>query len=255
MNFIGNQDLPLISIITIVYNDVENIEKTIKSILEQSYKNIQYIVVDGASSDGTKTILEKYKDNIDVFISENDTGISDAFNKGTKLVKGDYINYMNSGDSFIDNNSLLKFVHAIVDSNSDVVTAFSRFSNSRIPKKVVSNTSFINKKSMISHQASFISKKLFDQYGLYDETFKVRMDYEFWLRVLPHSTLFFINETLVDYADGGISGKNTKLNFDEEVRAQRKNLNFIKREFYFVDSTLRYILKKVLSFLKKLHKK
>ncbi|NLU96929.1 hypothetical protein B6N13_02320 [Marinomonas sp. UCMA 3892] len=237
---------PIINIITIVYNDVENIEKTLKSVLNQSYENIHYIVIDGGSSDGTRQLIEKYQDKLFAFLSEKDTGISDAFNKGTRLAEGDYINYMNSGDVFINNQSVSIFADAIVESKADVITAFSKFVDKRIPKKIVSDATFIGERSMISHQASFISKALFDKYGLYDEDFRIRMDYEFWLRVLPHSSLFFINDTLVDYADGGISGQNSGKNFKEEIKAQIKNLPSITLVICLVKSSLKYFIKRLI---------
>ena len=90
---------PLITIITVVLNDEKNIEKTITSVLEQNYKNIQYIIIDGDSIDRTKSIISKYRNRIDVFKSEKDKGIYDAFNKGLNLAKGDLIGFVNSGDT------------------------------------------------------------------------------------------------------------------------------------------------------------
>ena len=89
---------PLITIITVVLNDEENIESTIQSVLNQKYDNIQYVIIDGDSKDNTKKIIEKYKDKIDTFLTEKDKGIYDAFNKGLKLAKGDLLGFVNSGD-------------------------------------------------------------------------------------------------------------------------------------------------------------
>lgn len=89
---------PLITIITVVLNDEENIESTIQSVLNQKYDNIQYVIIDGDSNDNTKKIIEKYKDKIDTFVTEKDKGIYDAFNKGLKLAKGDLLGFVNSGD-------------------------------------------------------------------------------------------------------------------------------------------------------------
>ena len=89
---------PLITIITVVLNDEENIESTIQSVLNQKYDNIQYVIIDGDSNDNTKKIIEKYKDKIDTFVTEKDKGIYDAFNKGVKLAKGDLLGFVNSGD-------------------------------------------------------------------------------------------------------------------------------------------------------------
>lgn len=93
---------PVLSIITIVYNNVRDIERTMRSVLNQSYPHIEYLVIDGASTDGTKDIIEKYQDQLTTYISEPDKGIYDAMNKGLKLATGDYVLFMNSGDELYD---------------------------------------------------------------------------------------------------------------------------------------------------------
>jgi glycosyltransferase involved in cell wall biosynthesis len=98
---------PLISIVTVVFNDVKHIEDTIKSVVKQAYKNIEYIVIDGGSNDGTLDILRKYEDRIDYCVSESDEGIYDAMNKGIALANGKWINFMNAGDCF-DHSLVLK---------------------------------------------------------------------------------------------------------------------------------------------------
>lgn len=91
---------PKVSIITVVYNDVHNISRTVESIIGQSYSNLEYIVIDGDSVDGTKDVVKTYLSSIDVYISEDDNGIYDAMNKGVSLSSGDWILFMNSGDVF-----------------------------------------------------------------------------------------------------------------------------------------------------------
>ena len=93
---------PILSVITIVYNNVKDIERTILSVTGQTYQNIEYIVVDGLSTDGTLAVIHRYKDRIAQIISEKDEGIYDAMNKGLAAVKGDYVIFMNSGDEFYD---------------------------------------------------------------------------------------------------------------------------------------------------------
>lgn len=95
---------PLITIITVVLNDEKNIEETILSVLNQKYKNIQYVIIDGESKDQTKNIIEKYRNNIDTFLSEKDKGIYDAFNKGLSYAKGDLIGFVNSGDTLTEDS-------------------------------------------------------------------------------------------------------------------------------------------------------
>lgn len=97
---------PKISVITVCYNSVDNIEKTILSVISQTYKNIEYIIIDGGSMDGTLDVINKYKDKIAYFITEPDKGIYDAMNKGVKSATGDWVNFMNAGDVFVDEEVL-----------------------------------------------------------------------------------------------------------------------------------------------------
>lgn len=251
MNSLSEAEFPLISIITIVYNDVVGIEKTIKSVVDQSYRNFEYIVIDGGSNDGTNVILNKYLDKIDILISEPDNGIVDAFNKGTRIAKGSYFNYMNSGDSFLSEDSLNEFVIGIEESNADIVTAFSKFADKTIPKRKVTNSTFISERAMISHQASFIARDLFYKYGLYDENYSVRMDYEFWLRVMPFSSIYFIDKVLVNYIDGGVSGKNYIVNYREEVSSLFKNIKGFGLIICLSLSTSKFIVKSILKMIYK----
>ena len=104
------EDKPLISIITVVYNGDKYLEETVQSVLSQTYDNVEYIIIDGASTDGTIDIIRKYEDQIDYWVSERDKGMYDAMNKGIDAASGELINFMNAGDRliFLDVNSLLK---------------------------------------------------------------------------------------------------------------------------------------------------
>lgn len=97
----NNINNPKVSVVTICYNSVQFIEKTIQSVLSQTYPNIEYIVIDGGSTDGTKEIIEKYSSRISYWCSEKDRGIYDAMNKGIRKATGEWINFMNSGDCFV----------------------------------------------------------------------------------------------------------------------------------------------------------
>ena len=117
-----NRNIPKVSIITVVYNAVSKIESTILSVLNQNYGNVEYIVIDGGSTDGTVDIINRYGDDIDVFISEQDDGIYDAMNKGVRFANGEWVGIMNAGDVFVNNNTLQQiFLDSGTCFNCDVI--------------------------------------------------------------------------------------------------------------------------------------
>ena len=120
-----------VSIITVVYNGEKYIENTINSVLSQSYKNIEFIIIDGESKDNTMNIVNKFRDKIDIIISEKDNGLSDAMNKGVKLANGEYIIHMHSDDMFTTENSLAKLVNKIDSEKGNWVTGFYKYINEK----------------------------------------------------------------------------------------------------------------------------
>lgn len=213
---------PLVSIITVVYNGESSIEKTIQSVINQTYDNIDYIIIDGGSSDGTIDLIKKHNDKIAYWISETDKGISDAFNKGIKASKGEWINFLNCADVFTSNNVVNNMAFHFCD--YDIVTAFAKFGEFFIPKRLLTNEDKLHKKAMISHQASFIKKSIFDEIGMFDNNFSIRMDYDFWLRALKKYKFKFVDNVIVDYDPNGISGRDLKRFYFEQLKANKKNL-------------------------------
>jgi glycosyltransferase involved in cell wall biosynthesis len=205
---------PKFSIITVVINDVNNLTRTIESVVNQKLNNYEYIIIDGGSSDGTLDIIRLYDQYIDYWSSEPDIGISDAFNKGIVLASGEYIQLLNSGDTFMGSNVL----GLVSDSCCvPIVTGYANFDGSTIPKSTFKNSDSLRKKSMISHQASFVRRDVYQTIGLYNLHFRIRMDYEFWLRALKVYDFLFLDEILVSFHAGASM---------EQIRA------FYQEEFY-----------------------
>lgn len=201
---------PKISIITVSYNAEAHIEDAIKSVLEQSYQNKEYIIIDGGSKDRTLSIISKYKDKIDVLISESDNGISDAFNKGITHATGDIIGICNADDMLVDNALLY-----IADDYADGIDIFrfqeyiyNPFSGE---KKLIKPTNLpaIPIQKHLLHMGCWIKKDAFEKYGYYDINFKYCMDYELLRRFISKGAKQkFCNKPVGIFRLGGVSQSN-----------------------------------------------
>lgn len=220
---------PKISIITITLNSERYLEQTITSIISQTYANLEYIIIDGGSSDGTLKIIQKYKSKIDKWISEPDNGIADAMNKGVKLSTGDYILFIHSDDYLIDQKSIEKAVEHMNTPHD--IFLFDIYLEKNETKLIYSPNYpifLINFKMPISHQSCFCSKRLFKQIGGFDINLQIDMDYDFFLRAYRAGTKFsIINNPFSVMRLTGISSRldwnSLKMRFLEEKQVHFKN--------------------------------
>ena len=156
---------PLITVVTVCFNAVTEIEKTIRSVLAQTYPHIEYIIIDGGSTDGTKQVIEKYADRIDRFVSEPDKGIFDAMNKGISMATGEYVNFMNAGDTFFEPESIMKVMKASAR-QADFIAASSYLSSSGRqplvwePVRAGFTYSDVIKGGACNHQSCFIRRSV-----------------------------------------------------------------------------------------------
>lgn len=205
-----------LSVITICYNEKE-IRRTCESIVNQSWQDFEWIVVDGGSTDGTLDILNEYKNRIDILISEKDNGIYNAMNKGIKLAKGEWLSFMNGGDTYYENSTLEKIF------NNNDYQASVLYGNVMVKDKIttppkVMNLRYIGKYS-IPHQASFIKKELFDKYGLYNEEYRIVSDYEKFCIFYKNEEKFLnIPLCIANFDNNGVSCNPKYFN----IVAQRK---------------------------------
>ncbi len=210
---------PKISIITVCYNSEKTLQETIDSVITQSYNNIEYIIVDGASTDKTKQIIEENKAKINIFISEPDKGIYDAMNKGIKIASGDIIGILNSDDIFYDNKVIENVITCFINNNIDAVYGnivyFKKNNYNQIVRywktKKMSKYYFENG-NIPPHPSLFVKKIIYNEIGVYQAQFKTAADYEFMLRVfkIHQYKPYFLNQTLVKMRMGGTSTKNLK---------------------------------------------
>lgn len=170
------------SIITINYNNKEGLRKTIESVVNQSCKDFEYIVIDGGSTDGSREVIEEYAGRIDYWVSEPDKGIYNAMNKGIKVARGEYLNFMNSGDSFYDKEVLCNTLPYL---KADIVYGRLFYYDHRERSVYLkgSPNMFHFYDNTLNHQSSFISRKLFAD-TLYDESYKIVSDWKFFIEKL-----------------------------------------------------------------------
>lgn len=199
---------PLITIVTVAYNAIQLIEATIKSVISQSYTSIEYIIIDGGSTDGTIDIIKKYDKYLAYWISESDKGIYDAMNKGIEKASGKWINFLNAGDTFYD-NYVIEHVAKQVDDNLDII-----YGNTHL---IYSFGDYIVKGGKVSsqqympfcHQSSFSSTKLMKRYG-FDLRYKICADKNFfYIAYNNHAKYKYVDMLISNYeAEDGISANN-----------------------------------------------
>ena len=208
---------PKISIITVAYNSGKTISNTIDSVLSQEYDNIEYIIIDGGSTDKTNEIIESYGDKISYCISEKDDGIYGAMNKGIQISTGKYIGIINSDDFYPDSNIIQKVVNEIQEKKSDCLYADLVYVDSENVKKIKRywksgefNRTNFRKGWMIPHPTFFVSKEIYNTFGLYNLSLKSASDYEMILRLLYKNkvSVSYLPEVIVHMRDGGYSNQN-----------------------------------------------
>lgn len=224
-----------VSIITVVHNNASTIKNAIESVINQSYQNIEYIVVDGASTDGTIEIINNYKHLIAHFISEPDAGIYNAINKGIKLATGDIVGILNSDDFFCSKNIIEKVVNEFLKDNIDAVYGDVQFVNPNKENKIIRyysskrfKPSMFKYGFMPAHPSFYAKRSFFNDLGYYKETYKIGADFELLLRFLLKNNLKakYLEMPFVTMRTGGVSNRSFKSNLllnKEILQACREN--------------------------------
>lgn len=235
-----------ISIVTIVFNNVKTIKDAIDSVLSQTYSDIEYIIIDGKSTDGTVEIIQSYGSKINKFVSESDNGIYDAMNKGLKLATGDVIGILNSDDFYISNHVIDKVIKEFEENNVDSIFADLVYVKSDNLNKVVryydSSRCFPEnfKKALYpAHPTFFVKKEIYDKYGVFRTDYKIAADFDLMARFLcTHKISYaYLKEPIIKMRVGGVSTslKSLYINSLEQLRVCREN---------GIDTNLLYILSK-----------
>jgi glycosyltransferase involved in cell wall biosynthesis len=226
---------PLISVITVVYNGVTTLEQTILSVINQTYKNIEYIIIDGGSTDGTVDIIKKYEKHLAYWVSEPDKGIYDAMNKGIYKVTGEWINFMNSGDIFCNIDIVQQLMTSNLLSNNQTIIFGDRVTNCNgklVDQKI--NINSIRYIMCICHQSCFVSTILHQNYP-FDISYKIAGDYDFFYKMLNKNVEFIkINLNICVFCGGGVSGDiwNRYKEFIKVIKTN--NRSYIHKILYII---------------------
>lgn len=208
-----------LSIITINRNNSAGLRQTIESVVSQTFKDFEYVIIDGASTDGSVEVVKEYADKITYWVSEPDTGIYNAMNKGIKVAKGEYCLFLNSGDWLYNTHTLIS-IQSLLNKNDIIAGNILKTDNKieRSPHQLLIR-SILQKN--IPHQAMFIKKSLFIEYGLYNEDFKILSDFQFNLKMaLLGRTYCYLNEIISIYDTSGVSSNDNyyKIMLEEEKK-------------------------------------
>jgi glycosyltransferase involved in cell wall biosynthesis len=221
------QTRPRVSIITICYNIGEEIRSTAKSVANQTFKNFEWIVIDGESTDNTLEILNEYKSHIHHLISEKDDGVYEAMNKGLAIATGEYIICMNGGDAFASNDVLSRFDQHASKSPVDIIYGNQITELGIITdfKNIHLNRIHFYRSKMLAHQATFVKHELFKKFGNFDNTYKIAGDSDFFTRVFakaPETTSSHLNVIVCVFNSYGMSSdpKNKPI-----LEAEYKRMN------------------------------
>ena len=227
---------PKFSIITVTYNAGKVLEDTIQSVIFQTYRNVEYIIVDGHSKDNTMEIVDKYRNHISKVISEPDKGLYDAMNKGIRLATGDYLCFLNAGDKFHDSETLQKIVHTLKGQElPDVIygeTAIVDEEGHFLHMRRLSTPAHLNWKSfkqgmLVCHQAFFVNRELAINH-LYDLQYRFSADFDWCIRIMKKAKcLHNTRLTLIDYLNEGMTTKNHKASLKERFCIMAKHYGLI----------------------------
>ncbi|MDR1517925.1 MAG: glycosyltransferase [Dysgonamonadaceae bacterium] len=217
------------SIITVTYNAEKTLGRTLKSVLSQSFADMEYIIIDGKSTDKTLEIIQRYNSHLSIFnfqfISEADKGLYDAMNKGAAMAKGDYLCFLNSGDAFHTENTVEELFHAIPEGTepdilygeTDIVDGEGRFlypRRLRAPEKL-EWTSF-KQGMLVCHQAFIVRRALFEPYNL---SYRFSSDVDWCIRMMKKAEIIHnTGLTLINYLEEGMTTTNRKASLKERYR-------------------------------------
>lgn len=246
-----NHPTPKFSVITVCYNAEATIEDTIQSVISQTYHHVEYIIVDGASKDRTIDIVNRYREHIAIIVSERDKGLYDAMNKGIGLATGDYLCFLNAGDSFHEDDTLQQMVHSIhtpqlpdvLYGETELVDHEGHFLRMRrlSAPEVLTWKSF-RQGMLVCHQAFFPRRDLVMPYDL---RYRFSADFDWCIKIMKKSkVLHNTHLTLIDYLAEGMTTRNHKASLKERFSIMTRHYGWTSTLAFHLWFVLRLLLKK-----------
>ncbi len=225
---------PVVTIVTVVFNDANNVENIIKNVTAQSYPNLEYIIIDGGSSDGTLDIIKQYEDKIDYWISEGDKGIYDAMNKGVSVATGEWVNFMNAGDAFYRSTTLAEVIEAIPPS-ADLVYGHTYYKeNENLTLIKTYNIEYLWMSMICSHQSLFVRTDILKKHP-FNIRYKISSDFDFIYYCYVNKYTFFDTDKIIAiHSIDGVSEQNIIARMMERWRIVNNYTPSLKMNiFYF----------------------
>ncbi len=246
-----NHPTPKFSVITVCYNAEATLEDTIQSVISQTYHHVEYIIVDGASKDRTMDIVNRYRDRIAVVVSEPDQGLYDAMNKGIRLATGDYLCFLNAGDSFHEDDTLQQMVHSIhtlqlpdvLYGETELVDHeghFLRMRRLQAPEHLTWKS--FRQGMLVCHQAFFPRRDLVMPYDL---RYRFSADFDWCIKIMKKSkVLHNTHLTLIDYLAEGMTTRNHQASLKERFLIMARHYGWASTVAHHAWFALRLLLKK-----------
>lgn len=246
----NNRPMPKFSVITVTYNAAGVLEDTIQSVISQTYHHVEYIIVDGASTDGTMAIVDRYRSRIHTVVSESDKGLYDAMNKGMALATGDYLCFLNAGDCFHEDDTLQQMVHTlhgtelpdVMYGNTAIVDAEGHFLRMRrlSPPDQLNWKSF-RQGMLVCHQAFFAKRSLAVPYNL---TYRYSSDFDWCIRVMKKAQSFhYTRLTVIDYLEEGLTTRHHRASLKERFRIMSRHYGLVSTLCYHAWFVLRAMVR------------
>ena len=242
-----------VSIITINKNNATGLDKTIRSVINQTFKEVEFIIIDGASNDGSIDIIKQNEQNVTRWISQTDSGIYNAMNKGIALATGEYVYFLNSGDCFINDNSLQSFFKNIQDDNEDFLIGNVLINDKvlKIPNKL---SLFYILNFGFSHQSFFIKRSVYQITGVYDEKYSIVADINhFILALVKFNMSYRYKDVLLTRIEpNGVSSHDLQRNFNQREKFLLTEFPVLLKDYQdLLSYNKRDIFKRVFFFIKR----